>query len=281
MKKICLINSYNYAEYLPECIGSAVNQTVAFDEIIVVDDGSIDDSRKVIDNFTQSSKVKITSIYKENGGQLSALNAAFGFINDGDQVFILDSDDFYPPDYIELMLKSMGDCPWDVSFVAQVPFKSPEVLVTAAQNTLPNFSFENTSAIVRARQIWVGNPSSCISLSGSLFNKIFPYPHIYDFITRADDVIVYASSVIGAHKTFIRSIGTGWRVHKTNNTQKIVDENLDERQDRLNRLFLYYSSKYSLAFPALREEYLAECFTLNLIQKQFLNSLLGPAHEPF
>ena len=44
MKTTCLINNYNYANFLPEAIGSAVNQSVKFDEIIIVDDASTDNS---------------------------------------------------------------------------------------------------------------------------------------------------------------------------------------------------------------------------------------------
>ncbi|WP_257235813.1 glycosyltransferase family 2 protein [Nostoc sp. 'Peltigera malacea cyanobiont' DB3992] len=63
IKTSCLINNYNYAEFLSEAIDSALNQTVKFDEIIIVDDASTDNSAEIINNFTQVANVK--SILKQ------------------------------------------------------------------------------------------------------------------------------------------------------------------------------------------------------------------------
>ena len=73
MKTTCLINNYNYANFLPEAVNSALNQTVSFDEIIIVDDASTDSSAEVINTFTKETNVK--SVLKEkNQGQLSSFN---------------------------------------------------------------------------------------------------------------------------------------------------------------------------------------------------------------
>jgi len=281
MKKICLINSYNYEQFLVACIESAKNQTLPFDKIIIVDDGSTDSSTEIIKKFANKANSKIVPIYKKNEGQLSSLNAAVEHISIDDQVFILDCDDIYPPDYLELIIRNMGSDPWDLAFVAQIPFQDDKSASTAAYSENINFIFQNTSAIVRARKMWIGNPSSTISISGAIFKKIFPYPNIEDFVTRADDVIVYASSILGAKKTFIRSIGTFWRIHAANNTQKISEENWDDRQKRLNRLFEFYCNKYSIPLIPSRLEYLDECQKLDSVCKAYLNSLLGPNQEIF
>lgn len=281
MKKICFINSYNYEEYLTACIESAENQTLPFDQIIIVDDGSTDLSTEIIKRYAGKTNSNIIPVYKKNEGQLSALNAAVEHISTLDQVFILDCDDIYPPDYLELMIKNMGNDPWDISFAAQIPFQKSIGAVTAVYSDNLNFVFHNTSAIVRARKMWIGNPSSTISISGALFRKIFPYPNVEDFVTRADDVMVYTSSILGAKKTFIRSIGTCWRIHESNNTHKISEENWNDRQERLNRLFEFYCKKYSIPLNPTQLEYLDECQKLDPICKAFLNSLLGPNQELF
>lgn len=54
----CLINNYNYAEFIVEAVNSALNQTVKFDEIIIVDDASTDNSAEVIAKFAQQANVK-------------------------------------------------------------------------------------------------------------------------------------------------------------------------------------------------------------------------------
>ena len=84
-----LINNYNYAPFLREAIESALSQTYHPIEIIVVDDGSTDNSRAIISSYG----TKLTAIFKENGGQASAFNAGVAAGN-GDLYFFLDSDDF-------------------------------------------------------------------------------------------------------------------------------------------------------------------------------------------
>ncbi|MEH2075718.1 MAG: glycosyltransferase family A protein, partial [Nostoc sp.] len=102
IKTSCLINNYNYAEFLSEAIDSALNQTIKFDEIIIVDDASTDNSVEVITKFTQLANVK--SILKEkNQGQLSSFNEGF-LAATGDIIFFLDADDIYEPQYLETTL---------------------------------------------------------------------------------------------------------------------------------------------------------------------------------
>ena len=87
-----LINNFNYCNYLSRAIDSALSQTYAPIEIIIVDDGSTDQSRQVIAGY----RSKIVSILKENGGQASAFNAAVAH-SKGSILCFLDLDDrFYP-----------------------------------------------------------------------------------------------------------------------------------------------------------------------------------------
>ena len=66
-----LICNYNYGRFLAEAIESALAQTWKNIEVIVVDDGSTDESREILTKY----KGKIRIILKENGGQASAFNA--------------------------------------------------------------------------------------------------------------------------------------------------------------------------------------------------------------
>ena len=88
-----LINNYNYAQYLSQAIDSALGQTYTNTEIIVVDDGSTDNSREIINSYGN----QIISVLKENGGQASAINAGFA-ASKGDIICLLDADDIFLPD---------------------------------------------------------------------------------------------------------------------------------------------------------------------------------------
>ncbi len=90
------MNNYNYGQYLRTSIQSAISQTYEKVEVIVVDDGSTDDSKAVIAEFGG----QVHSIFKPNGGQASALNAGF-LKSSGDLVLFLDSDDWLSPDAIK------------------------------------------------------------------------------------------------------------------------------------------------------------------------------------
>jgi GT2 family glycosyltransferase len=83
-----IIDNYNYARFLREAIDSALTQTYPHREIIVVDDGSTDDSRDIIRSYGD----KIKPILKENGGQASAFNAGWRQAA-GDLILFLDADD--------------------------------------------------------------------------------------------------------------------------------------------------------------------------------------------
>ncbi|MBW4640136.1 MAG: glycosyltransferase [Gloeocapsa sp. UFS-A4-WI-NPMV-4B04] len=85
-----LINNYNYAHFITEAIDSALNQTYPFKEVIVVDDGSIDNSQDIIFSYGE----RIISVLKKNGGQASTFNAGFA-ASRGDIICFLDSDDVF------------------------------------------------------------------------------------------------------------------------------------------------------------------------------------------
>src|SRR5438045_1296314 len=88
-----IISSYNYARFLGECIDSALAQTWPNVEVIVVDDGSTDESRQILDSYGD----RIRTIFKTNGGQASAANAGFAAAS-GDVIILLDADDLLLPE---------------------------------------------------------------------------------------------------------------------------------------------------------------------------------------
>ncbi len=96
MRTSVIIPNYNYAEFLPFAIDSALAQSDSIDEIIVVDDGSADHSKEVLARYGD----KIISIFQENQGQASAFNTGFER-STGDIIFFLDADDLFAPNKVE------------------------------------------------------------------------------------------------------------------------------------------------------------------------------------
>jgi glycosyltransferase involved in cell wall biosynthesis len=87
-----IIVNYNYGRFLREAIDSALRQTYPRTEVVVVDDGSTDNSREIIASYGS----KVVPVLKKNGGQGSALNAGFA-ASRGEIVIFLDADDYLFP----------------------------------------------------------------------------------------------------------------------------------------------------------------------------------------
>ena len=269
-QNICLITNYNYSTFIEECIKSALSQSYPFDLILVVDDGSTDDSKSLIEYISHRNPA-VKLIAKDNGGQLSGFNAAVNLIKNDDRVFFLDADDVYPLDYLELILSNLALNPADFTYCKDYLFSSSRSpLITATANSEIAEIVPPTSALSRAASCWFGGPTSCITVSGSLFHKIFPYPFESAWKSRADDVIVYASSIICSHKLYLPSIHIGYRTHSNNgylNRTISIDEKR-RRQAALNQLFDLYGSRYSIyAHPSLSET-LLEFFVLSKDQRR-------------
>lgn len=91
-----IVPTYNRAHLLSECLDALLAQTVAPFEIIVVNDGSTDATREVLERY--STRVK--AVHKSNGGKASALNVGLG-VAAGDLIWIFDDDDIALPHALE------------------------------------------------------------------------------------------------------------------------------------------------------------------------------------
>ena len=102
-----IVPIYNVEPYLRRCVDSIINQTYRNLEIILVDDGSTDNSHKICDEYKEKDcRVKV--IHKPNGGQSEARNVGLDNIS-GDYVTFIDSDDWYEKDTIETILLAAID----------------------------------------------------------------------------------------------------------------------------------------------------------------------------
>ncbi len=106
-----IIPAYNYAHFLPEAIESVLQQNYRDFEIIVVDDGSTDNTREVLYKYWN----KITYIYQENKGLPAARNTGIR-ASQSDYIAFLDADDLWMPEKLELQVGLM-DKRQDVSLV--------------------------------------------------------------------------------------------------------------------------------------------------------------------
>lgn len=163
--------AYNRAELLAKCYRSLIEQTCYDFEWIIVDDGSNDNTKKVVQRFIgTNNKFPISYVWKENGGKHTALNASHPYIH-GEYVLILDSDDKLTPDAVETVLEE-----WNIYK------KNTEIgiLTFYRQNVAGEvFAYSNSEReivdIVRHKRVCIHSSDCCEVLRTELFKK-YPFP---------------------------------------------------------------------------------------------------------
>jgi len=119
-----IIPVYNTEEYLDQCIRSVTGQTYANLEIILVDDGSQDNSYKICEKWANQDD-RIVLIQKENGGQSTARNAALE-VATGSYFGFVDSDDWIEPDMYEQLYRAIVEAGADAAICRLAPEESVE-----------------------------------------------------------------------------------------------------------------------------------------------------------
>lgn len=107
MKISVIIPVYNVEKYLKRCLDSVISQKYKNLEIILIDDGSTDNSGKICDEYAQKDK-RIIVIHKENGGLSDARNKGLEVCT-GDYISFVDSDDWIEEDFFEYVVNNAKD----------------------------------------------------------------------------------------------------------------------------------------------------------------------------
>lgn len=244
MKITVIINSYNYAHYIGQTIESVLAQVLPADEIIIVDDGSTDQSLEIIEGYARRFE-QIKVLCKRNGGQLSAFNAASRDVS-GDVIFFVDSDDLWRPEYLQKIMAIYRERPVDYVFCAFEEFdQSQRIVKKYAKDTDLGFS----AAFTYFKKVYIGGPTATLSLRRSLFDRIFPVPFEEAWRVCADLPLVMGASLAGGHKYYCADPLVLYRIHKIN-AHKVLETVSDyDYRFTYNRAVLvnYFAEKFSLS----------------------------------
>ena len=115
-----IVPVYNVEDYLDQCMESIVGQTYPHLEILVVDDGSTDNSGILCDQWAARDE-RISVIHQPNGGLSAARNTALDVMQ-GELVMMVDSDDVLHPQCTSVLLKTMRDHNADIAIGEYQPF---------------------------------------------------------------------------------------------------------------------------------------------------------------
>jgi glycosyltransferase involved in cell wall biosynthesis len=200
-----VICNYNYEHYLAAAIDSALAQDYPATHVMVVDDGSTDGSRAIIEQYGK----RVRAVFKENGGQVSAYNRAIELL-ETDYAIFLDSDDVLYPSVVSEVMQRFSTGPW-----AKVQFRL-DVMDAAGVLTgahVPNSEPPaDCGKLLEGGWLYPSPPASGNAYRVSALRSIFPVPE--EGINRygADFYAIYGVVLSGPVATISRSLGS-YRVH--------------------------------------------------------------------
>lgn len=116
-----IIAAYNIENYIDDCIKSCVEQSYKNIEIVVVDDGSTDDTGRIADKWHLSDD-RVVVLHKRNGGLSQARNSGLD-ISRGSMVVFLDGDDYFGSDMIASLVSNWDGCDYTVVGTEIIRFK--------------------------------------------------------------------------------------------------------------------------------------------------------------
>lgn len=171
-----IIPNYNYAHYVGDAIESVMAQTYKNLELIVVDNGSTDNSRLVLEGYEKKYAPQLKVVFQENRGQSGSRNRGIKE-STGDLIALLDADDVWMPNKLEKQVELFDDM--DIGLVYSSYWISDEKLnrikVQKAKyrgDILPFFAIAGSEAIVDGGESNVIIRRECIEVVGNFDEEL-------------------------------------------------------------------------------------------------------------
>ena len=209
-----LVNCYNYGHFVVEAIESALAQSVPPVEVIVVDDGSTDDTPSVLErHYAGHSVVKV--LRQRNGGLMSAFVLAMEHAW-GDVLCFLDADDKYEPNHLENVARAFAENKGvDFVYTAHRRFGDSDQVVQHAPEDL-DLGFSLIATL--KERVYIGSITSVLAIRRNLSLTLLPVlRHIVPrWRMRADDCIVFGASLAGTRKYYLAEPTVLYRFHDKN-----------------------------------------------------------------
>ena len=217
-----IVPVYNVEKYLTKCISSIVQQTYDHIQIILVDDGSTDNSGKICDESAQSD-VRIDVLHKENGGLVSARKAGLNIAR-GNYIGFVDGDDYINANMYEELLYNIISSEADFVHSGYLKDTSP---ISQISSKVVNIS-ENKGEFIN---YYILSGSSKEHMSYSIWSKLFRadfikkcYSEVPTGVDMGEDMISLLACVLnGKRVSILDSAYYCYNVRNTSITQKKRD----------------------------------------------------------
>ncbi|EJT6167518.1 glycosyltransferase family 2 protein [Clostridium perfringens] len=278
-----IVPIFNVENYLSKCIESIIKQTYRNLEIILVDDGSTDDSPIICDKYAKlDSRIKV--IHKLNGGLSDARNCGMR-IAQGRYIAFVDSDDYIEKYMYEILYNEIIEYQADIAVCGRIIENGDEKKqLYTLNNKLIMDSIQTLKYYFKRKLI---DPSACDKLfKRELFNNIeFPVGKIHEDIFVMDIIINNCNKIVHTGLPLYHYINRHDSITKKRISEKNLDfitahEEIFNRYNNFNELKKYvesyYFEGYIIMIDKLVTNYLDKkmIIELNRLKKVVKNNIL-------
>jgi glycosyltransferase involved in cell wall biosynthesis len=184
-----LVSNYNYGRFIADSIQSALGQTYSNFELIICDDGSTDDSVRIVDEYARRDP-RLRLIRKANGGQASGFNAAFA-ASRGEIIALLDSDDIFLPHKVERVVadfQAHPDAGFSVHRIIRMSADLRRQGVWPMSDPLPS-GWYGSGLLRDGGVLPYTPPTSGLSLRRDVAERLFPLPLEEPLVSCPDQLL--------------------------------------------------------------------------------------------
>lgn len=226
---------YNVENYLKKCVNSILNQTYAYIEIILVDDGSSDQSGIICDCFADEHE-NIRVIHQKNGGLSSARNAGIDVAR-GKYISFIDSDDYIDSDFIEKLYIACKVNNKDIAIAPRIVESDMDSTYEYLQKE--EFIYEAEDALRELMNLKKFNMAAWDKLyKTSLFAEIrYPEGMVHEDVLTTPQVFEKSNGIVKINDTFYHYIVRGDSISNSRYNSHTYDMYLNGRE-----CYTYFSS---------------------------------------
>lgn len=250
-----IVPAYNVSKYVSKCISSVLNQTYMNIEVIVINDGSTDNTPVILDSIAENDR-RVKVIHKENAGVSIARNIGIN-ISKGEYLVFVDGDDYIAVDYIEYMISLVRETNSEFC-LSELCFTTKGESQTKNEK-IKTVSAEDATALLLSPKIIVGCWNKIYKRDLIVNNNISFSPSLFygEGLTFITTVSQLSGSVgVGNRKVYYyrrnnnESATTKFDVQKLYNGEKAlygIKENLLIESEKINTMFSLHISLFRLA----------------------------------
>lgn len=259
-----IVPVYNVEKYLTKSVESIRNQTYTNLEIILIDDGSVDRSGELCDEFCRKDN-RIVTRHKENGGQGSARNIGLDICN-GEYITFLDSDDIMEVSCIESLYSFLCDEDLEISACNYGRYDEEGNKLSLFEERYEDFIIDGTEA---QRRIWY---AECINLApwGKLYKR-----ELWQGVRFAE--CRYYEDYATMHKIYLYVKRFGYR--HAPQIRYLVRKNSDVRSFNQLKLLTLDIADETIEYCKINKPEILDAAIKKAVNMYFHNYLNMPLHD--